>query len=111
MLTIAERKRLVGILGMLGSNSAGERDNAARLAEELRRQHGATWADLVNGKTATVGRDHVVEREVIVERQVVVERVVYVGLLGWLRRLRLLRRPRQPRLPRRPLRQWRAAEH
>ena len=38
-MTAAEHKRLVAVLGMLGSASAGERDNAARLAEQLRR-HG-----------------------------------------------------------------------
>jgi hypothetical protein len=118
MLTAAERKRLVSLLGMLGSSHAGERDNAALLAEEFRRQHGATWADLVNGKATTVGRDRVVEREVIVEREVVVEReviverIVYVGLLGWLRQQRQQRRlhahwhARRPWVGRRWLRRW-----
>ena len=46
-MTDTERKRLVAILGMLGSASAGERDNAARLAEKFRQQHGLTWADLL----------------------------------------------------------------
>jgi len=44
-MTDAERQRLAAILGMLGSNSAGERDNAARLAEQFRRQHGLSWQE------------------------------------------------------------------
>lgn len=58
----ADRKRLVAILGMLGSASAGERDNAARLAEQFRRQHGLTWAQLFEPRTVYV------EREVFVAR-------------------------------------------
>jgi hypothetical protein len=48
-VTIAtpERKRLAAILGMLGSNSPGERDNAARMAESFRRLHNLTWDELV----------------------------------------------------------------
>ena len=46
-LTAVERKKLAAILGMLGSSSAGERDNAATLAEKLRRQLGLTWEDLL----------------------------------------------------------------
>lgn len=42
----AERKRLVAIMGMLGSDSPGERNNAARLAERFRREHKLTWDDL-----------------------------------------------------------------
>lgn len=43
-----ERRRLAAILGMLGSNSAGERDNAARMAEEFRLQHHLTWDELLS---------------------------------------------------------------
>jgi hypothetical protein len=46
-LSERDQKRLAAILGMLGSNAPGERDNAARLAEEFRRQRGLTWADLL----------------------------------------------------------------
>ena len=46
-MTEADRKRLVAILGMLGSSAAGERDNAARFAEAFRRKHGLSWADLL----------------------------------------------------------------
>ena len=35
------------ILGMLGSDAPGERDNAARLAERFRRQHDTTWLELL----------------------------------------------------------------
>lgn len=47
MLSDAERKRIVAILGMLGSDHAGERDNAAQQAEAFRRKHGLTWAELI----------------------------------------------------------------
>jgi pyruvate/2-oxoglutarate dehydrogenase complex dihydrolipoamide acyltransferase (E2) component len=43
----SDRERLVKTLGMLGSDHAGERDNAARQAERLRRQLGMSWDDLI----------------------------------------------------------------
>ena len=46
-LPLSDRKRLAALLGMLGSTSSGERDNAARLAEQLRRRLGLTWEDLL----------------------------------------------------------------
>jgi len=46
-MTDADRKRLVAILGMLGSDHAGERDSAARQAEAFRREHNKTWDDLL----------------------------------------------------------------
>jgi hypothetical protein len=39
--------RLVKLLGMLGSDHAGERAAAALKANELIRGHGLTWADVV----------------------------------------------------------------
>lgn len=42
-----ERAQLAAILGMLGSDAVGERDNAARLAEKFRRKYGATWLELL----------------------------------------------------------------
>ena len=47
MLTDTERKRLASILGLLGSNHAGERDAAALHAEAFRRKHQLTWAELL----------------------------------------------------------------
>jgi hypothetical protein len=41
------RDQLVKILGMLGSEHAGERDNAARKAEELRKEFDLTWDQLI----------------------------------------------------------------
>jgi hypothetical protein len=41
------RRRLALLLGMLGSEYQGERDNAARKAEELRRESGLTWEQLL----------------------------------------------------------------
>ena|SRR5215472_10933375 len=49
-----DRQRLVHILGMLGSNSAGERENAALQAERLRRRLGKTWEDLVADRVVYV---------------------------------------------------------
>jgi len=57
---------------MLGSASDGERDNAARQAEQFRRQHKKTWAELVEGKTIYLSREVVVEK--IVEKPIYVER-------------------------------------
>ena len=48
-MTDTERKRLAAILGMLGSDAVGERDNAARLAEQFRKQQGLTWAEMLGG--------------------------------------------------------------
>jgi hypothetical protein len=43
------RELLVKALGMLGSDHAGERDNAARMIEKLRREQlgGMTWEELI----------------------------------------------------------------
>src|SRR6516162_1702647 len=46
-MTDNDRRKLAAILGMLGSGSAGERDNAARAAERLRRQLGVTWDEML----------------------------------------------------------------
>jgi chromosome segregation ATPase len=39
--------KIIGALGMLGSEHAGERDNAARVVERWRRTTGKSWDDLV----------------------------------------------------------------
>jgi hypothetical protein len=46
-LAAPERERLARLLGMLGSDHAGERDNAARAAHRLVQRHGITWYDVV----------------------------------------------------------------
>jgi len=46
-LTPAERTRLVGILGMLGSDHLGERAAAAALASRLVRDKGLGWNDVI----------------------------------------------------------------
>jgi len=43
----ADRKRLVAILGMLGSTHTGERAAAALQADAFRRKHGMTWEGLI----------------------------------------------------------------
>lgn len=40
--------RLAKLLGMLGSNSTGERDNAARMIEKLRQEAGMSWDEILN---------------------------------------------------------------
>lgn len=49
MMTIStvDRIRLEALLGMLGSDHAGERENAAKLVEQFRRQRGLNWGDLL----------------------------------------------------------------
>jgi hypothetical protein len=44
---VIDRERLARLLGMLGSDHAGERDNAGRAAHRMVRQHGITWFDVV----------------------------------------------------------------
>jgi hypothetical protein len=46
-LAASDRERLARLLGMLGSDHAGERDNAGRAAHRLVQQHGVTWHDVV----------------------------------------------------------------
>jgi colicin import membrane protein len=43
----SDRDLLVKSLGMLGSDQFGERDNAARMAETLRRKLGMQWEELI----------------------------------------------------------------
>lgn len=43
----ADRQRLIRILGMLGSEHAGERATAALQAEAFRRRHNLTWTELL----------------------------------------------------------------
>ena len=68
-MTNADRRRLAHILGKLGSDNANERDTAARLADQMRQDCGATWDALINGdvvvKTETVFVDRVLERPVL----------------------------------------------
>jgi hypothetical protein len=47
MLSQADHSRLVKLLGVLGSEHAGERDAAALAIERLRRSTGLTWAELL----------------------------------------------------------------
>jgi hypothetical protein len=46
-LSRTDRKRLAKLLGMLGSDHAGERDNAALAIERMRRELGLSWAELL----------------------------------------------------------------
>jgi hypothetical protein len=46
-LAASDRVYLAKLLGLLGSDHAGERDNAARAAHRLVQQHGCTWFDVV----------------------------------------------------------------
>lgn len=42
------RKRLVRVLGMLGSDHAGERDAAALVATRMLKEAGLTWYDVLD---------------------------------------------------------------
>lgn len=46
-MTDTDRHHLAAILGMLGSDHAGERAAAALQAEAFRRKHGLTWAQML----------------------------------------------------------------
>lgn len=45
-------RKLVAVLGMLGSDFDGERANAGRQADKMVRAAGLTWEDVVNGALA-----------------------------------------------------------
>jgi hypothetical protein len=47
-MTAAKRQRLARILGMLGSEHAGERASAALQAEAFRKRHGLTWEQMLS---------------------------------------------------------------
>ena len=52
-----DRRKLVGLLGRLGSDSAGERDNAAVAIERIRRDADVSWDDLLGtGAQSSFGR-------------------------------------------------------
>jgi hypothetical protein len=67
-MTPTDRQRLAAILGMLGSNHAGERAAAGLQAEAFRNKHGLTWDQLVSGKTVDVDREVAVETAVFIDR-------------------------------------------
>ena len=52
MTALATRPRLVAVLGMLGSEHDGEALAAARMAERIRRDMGASWGDLIGQDAA-----------------------------------------------------------
>ena len=47
-LAAADCERLAKLLGLLGSDFAGERDNAARAVDRLVRARGLPWLDILN---------------------------------------------------------------
>jgi hypothetical protein len=111
-MTDADRQHLARILGMLGSDHAGERAAAALQAEAFRRKHGLTWGnllalppvwtpqaeDLMRDAANRIAeleaevqrwmrrppREKIVEIPIYVERKV--EKIVYVGLLDLVHR-------------------------
>jgi hypothetical protein len=52
MSALVPREKLAAVLGMLGSEHDGEVLAAARAAERLRAQAGATWAELLGAAVA-----------------------------------------------------------
>jgi hypothetical protein len=46
-MTSTDRRRLAAILGMLGSDHAGERAAAGLQAEAFRKKHGLTWEQML----------------------------------------------------------------
>ena len=53
-MTSADRAKLARILGMLGSEHAGERASAALQAEAFRKRHGMTWEDMLASRPVEV---------------------------------------------------------
>jgi hypothetical protein len=47
MISTVDRLGLTALLGRFGSSHVGERDDAARLLEQFRRQRGLNWAGLL----------------------------------------------------------------
>lgn len=56
-LTDRDRARLARLLGMLGSEFEGERENASRLIEAFRERHGLTWAEMLAPHTIVIPED------------------------------------------------------
>lgn len=75
-----QRQRLAAILGMLGSDHAGERDAAASQAEAFRRKHSLTWEQIVAAETKA--KTIYVDREVIVETAVYIDRPIPMPLVA-----------------------------
>lgn len=48
-----DRRKLVGVLGMLGSDAVGERAAAALQATRIVKSHGLQWEDLIGGLAQT----------------------------------------------------------
>src|SRR4051812_45816232 len=48
MIFTVDRLRLAALPGIFGSSHVGERNNAARLLDQFRRQRGLNWADLLS---------------------------------------------------------------
>ncbi len=46
-ISVVDRIRLESMLGMLGSNHVGERDNAAKLIAQFLQRRGLTWPDVL----------------------------------------------------------------
>ena len=56
-LSSDDRRKLIGLLGRLGSDSAGERDNAAVAIERIRKEADVQWDELLGtGASLTYAR-------------------------------------------------------
>jgi hypothetical protein len=73
-LNEADVKRLVRLLGMLGSDHIGERAAAALKADEFVRDHGLSWADVIGADiTTTASSDHELIAEALADRDLLSE--------------------------------------
>jgi hypothetical protein len=77
-MTDAERQRLAAILGMLGSEHAGERAAAGLQAEAFRKKHGLAWDQLLAERVIYVDRETPLKTDRIVEKVVYVDRPVAI---------------------------------
>jgi hypothetical protein len=55
-MTSTDRRRLAAILGMLGSDHAGERAAAGLQAEAFRKRHGLTWEQMLTSPSPSWAR-------------------------------------------------------
>jgi len=73
-MDIADKERLIKLIGMLGSSHDGERANAAAFIQRLAEKNKMTIAELIAAAHGGKGADRIIYRDRIVEKEKVVYR-------------------------------------
>jgi len=73
-MDIADRDRLIKLIGMLGSTHDGERANAAAFIQKLAEKNKMTIAELIAAAHGGKGSERIVYRDRVVEKEKVVYR-------------------------------------